>query len=45
MLFSSLPINHDFDDGDFDSLLNLDAVGEAFNFDDATLETGLQQLG
>ncbi|KAF2003361.1 cutinase transcription factor 1 alpha [Amniculicola lignicola CBS 123094] len=28
MLFSSLPMNHEFDDGDFDSLLNLDAVGE-----------------
>ncbi|OCK83063.1 hypothetical protein K432DRAFT_379833 [Lepidopterella palustris CBS 459.81] len=34
MLFSSLPLNNDFDDGDFDSLLNLDAVGEAFTFDD-----------
>ncbi|KAF1946127.1 hypothetical protein EJ02DRAFT_450899 [Clathrospora elynae] len=34
MLFSSLPLNNEFDDGDFDQLLNLDAVGEAFNFDD-----------
>ncbi|KAF2813290.1 uncharacterized protein BDZ99DRAFT_253225 [Mytilinidion resinicola] len=34
MMFSSLPLNNDFDDGDFDSLLNLDAVGEAFTFDD-----------
>ncbi|KAF2638082.1 cutinase transcription factor 1 alpha [Massarina eburnea CBS 473.64] len=42
MLFSGLPINHDFDDGDFDSLLNLDAVGEAFAFDDTTFEPGLQ---
>lgn len=42
MLFSSLPINHDFDEGDFDSLLNLDAVGEAFSFTDAALETGMQ---
>ena len=34
MLFSSLPLNSDFDDGDFDDLLNLDAVGEAFAFDE-----------
>jgi len=34
MLFSSLPLNSDFDDGDFDDLLNLDAVGEAFSFDE-----------
>lgn len=46
MMFSSLPMNHDFDDGDFDSLLNLDAVGEAFNFDEGALESGLQgELG
>ncbi|KNG51365.1 cutinase transcription factor 1 alpha [Stemphylium lycopersici] len=38
MLFSSLPLNNEFDDGDFDQLLNLDAVGEAFNFDDTTLD-------
>ena len=34
MLFSSLPLNSDFDDGDFDDLLNLDAAGEAFAFDE-----------
>lgn len=34
MLFSSLPLNSDFDDGDFDDLLNLDVVGEAFAFDE-----------
>lgn len=33
MLFSSLPMTHDFDEGDFDSLLNLDAVGETFSFE------------
>ncbi|KAH7130774.1 cutinase transcription factor 1 alpha [Dendryphion nanum] len=33
LLFSSLPMNHEFDEGDFDSLLNLDAVGEAFTFE------------
>jgi hypothetical protein len=44
MLFSSLPIHHDFDDGDFDSLLNLDAVGEAFNFDEA-IDGGVHGLG
>ncbi|KAL5458709.1 hypothetical protein PMIN06_003173 [Paraphaeosphaeria minitans] len=38
MLFSSLPISHDFEDGEFDSLLNLDAVGETFTFDDTMLE-------
>lgn len=38
MLFSSLPISHDFEDGEFDSLLNLDVVGEAFTFDDTMLE-------
>lgn len=42
VLFSSLPITHEFDDGDFDSLLNLDAVGETFNFDDSTFEPGMQ---
>lgn len=41
MLFSSLPMPHEFDDGDFDSLLNLDAVGETFSFDEGVLETGL----
>ena len=44
MLFSSLPIHHDFDDGDFDSLLNLDAVGEAFTFDE-TIDGGMHGLG
>jgi hypothetical protein len=38
MLFSSLPLNNEFDDGDFDQLLNLDAVGEAFNFDESALD-------
>ncbi|KAJ4354443.1 uncharacterized protein N0V89_006180 [Didymosphaeria variabile] len=38
MLYSSLPISHDFEDGEFDSLLNLDAVGEAFTFNDTMLE-------
>jgi len=38
MLFSSLPLNNEFDDGDFDSLLNLDAVGETFTFDDGAME-------
>lgn len=42
ILFSSLPMPHEFDDGDFDSLLNLDAVGETFNFDEGILESGLQ---
>jgi hypothetical protein len=42
MMFSSLPMPHEFDDGDFDSLLNLDAVGETFNFDDGVLDGGLQ---
>jgi hypothetical protein len=41
MLFSSLPLNNEFDDGDFDQLLNLDAVGEAFNFDDSALESNM----
>jgi hypothetical protein len=46
LLFSSLPMPHEYDDGDFDSLLNLDAVGETFNFDDGVLESGLQgELG
>ncbi|KAF2856158.1 hypothetical protein T440DRAFT_438912 [Plenodomus tracheiphilus IPT5] len=40
MLFSSLPLNNEFDDGDFDSLLNLDAVGETFTFDDSAMEGG-----
>jgi hypothetical protein len=43
-LFSSLPMHHEFDDGDFDSLLNLDAVGETFNFDEGVLETGGAEL-
>ncbi|KAF2199870.1 hypothetical protein GQ43DRAFT_433009 [Delitschia confertaspora ATCC 74209] len=38
MMFSSLPMNHEFDEGDFDSLLNLDAVGEAFAFDEKVME-------
>jgi hypothetical protein len=42
MIFSGLPMPHEFDEGDFDSLLNLDAVGETFKFDDGTLEGGLQ---
>ena len=42
MLFSSLPITHQFDDGDYDSLLNLDAVGETFTFEDGTFESGVQ---
>lgn len=37
-LFSSLPISHDFEDGEFDSLLNLDAVGETFSFDEGMME-------
>ncbi|KAJ4983702.1 cutinase transcription factor 1 beta [Stagonosporopsis vannaccii] len=37
-LFSSLPLNNEFDDGDFDSLLNLDAVGETFTFDDGVMD-------
>ena len=40
-LFSSLPLNNEFDDGDFDSLLNLDAVGETFTFDDNALDHGV----
>ena len=39
-LFSSLPLKNEFDDGDFDSLLNLDVVGETFTFDDGTLDHG-----
>lgn len=41
MLFSSLPLNNEYDDGDFDSLLNLDAVGEAFHFDDSALDNNM----
>ncbi|KAF2832963.1 hypothetical protein CC86DRAFT_310511 [Ophiobolus disseminans] len=41
MLFSSLPLNNEFDDGDFDSLLNLDAVGETFTFEDHPLDMNL----
>lgn len=40
MLFSSLPLNNEFDDGDFDSLLNLDVVGETFTFDDSAMDHG-----
>jgi len=40
MLFSSLPLNNEFDDGDFDSLLNLDAVGETFNFEEVGVDAG-----
>jgi hypothetical protein len=40
MLFSSLPLNNEFDDGDFDQLLNLDVVGETFTFDDVTIDAG-----
>jgi hypothetical protein len=36
-VFSSLPLNNEFDDGDFDSLLNLDVVGEAFTFDEGVM--------
>ncbi|KAL5120282.1 hypothetical protein ACEQ8H_001840 [Pleosporales sp. CAS-2024a] len=43
-LFSSLPLNNEFDDGDFDSLLNLDAVGETFTFDDSALDGGLGDI-
>jgi len=39
-LFSSLPIQQ-FDEGDFDSLLNLDAVGETFTFEDSVLDPNL----
>jgi hypothetical protein len=42
LLFSSLPMTHEFDDGDFDSLLNLDAVGEAFSFDE---QVGIEGAG
>jgi hypothetical protein len=45
MLFSSLPLNNEFDEGDFDSLLNLDAVGETFTFDDKVLDNGLSMGG
>ena len=38
MLFSSLPLNNEFDDADFDSLLNLDNVGETFTFDDGLVD-------
>lgn len=40
MLFSSLPLNNEFDDGDFDKLLNMEAVGESHNFDDVTFDSG-----
>ncbi|KAL6703186.1 hypothetical protein ACN47E_010115 [Coniothyrium glycines] len=45
MLFSSLPLNNEFDDGDFDQLLNLDAVGETFTFDDSALDTSMNMPG
>lgn len=45
MLFSSLPLNNEYDDGDFDSLLNLDAVGETFNFDDVALDNSMHVPG
>lgn len=45
MLFSSLPLNNEFDDGDFDSLLNLDAVGETFNFDESALDNSMNIPG
>jgi hypothetical protein len=34
-------LNNEFDDGDFDSLLNLDAVGETFTFDDTSLDNNM----
>ncbi|EMD61412.1 hypothetical protein GGP41_004031 [Bipolaris sorokiniana] len=40
MLFSSLPLNNEFDDGDFDKLLNMEAVGESYNLDGVTLDSG-----
>ncbi|KAH9870689.1 hypothetical protein IAQ61_006167 [Plenodomus lingam] len=41
-LFSSLPLtSNEFDDADFGSLLNLDAVGETFTFDDGVMEIGM----
>jgi len=45
MLFSSLPLNNEFDDGDFDSLLNLDAVGETFNFDETAIDANMGMNG
>lgn len=45
VLFSSLPLNNKFDDGDFDSLLDLDAVGETFNFDDGFMDGGMGIAG
>jgi hypothetical protein len=45
MLFSSLPLNNEFDDGDFDQLLNLDAVGETFTLDDTALESSMNLAG
>ncbi|KAF1837192.1 hypothetical protein BDW02DRAFT_172148 [Decorospora gaudefroyi] len=41
MLFSSLPLNNEFDDGDFDQLLNLDVVGEAFTFDESAFDNNM----
>lgn len=45
MLYSSLPLNNEFDDGDFDSLLNLDTVGETFTFDDGMIENSMGLSG
>jgi hypothetical protein len=44
-LFSSLPLNNEFDDGDFDQLLNLDAVGETFTLDDTALDNSMNLAG
>ncbi|KAL5406128.1 hypothetical protein PMIN04_012140 [Paraphaeosphaeria minitans] len=41
MLFPSLPLNNEFDEGDCDSLLNLDAVGETFRFDEGAINNEL----
>lgn len=45
MLFSSLPLNNEMDDGDFDHLLNLDVVGETFVFDDTAMDTSMGMGG
>jgi hypothetical protein len=45
MLFSSLPLNNEFDDGDFDQLLNLDAVGETFTLDDVAMDHSMNLAG
>lgn len=41
LLFSSLPMNAEFDDADFESLLNLDAVGETFAFEDVCVDPSM----